>query len=86
MCGRARSGVTLLLLLRLAVLLAVGLLKFVCGGRETRVSGDDKDPKEQKKQNKRRNEMEEEDVKTKERGDKSKYLHSDIWKMTHAHI
>lgn len=49
MCGRARSGVTLLLLLRLAVLLAVGLLKFVCGGRETRVSGDDKDPKEQKK-------------------------------------
>lgn len=48
MCGRARSGVTLLLLLRLAVLLAVGLLKFVCGGRETRVSGDDKDPKEQK--------------------------------------
>lgn len=39
-----------------------------------------------KKQNKRRNEMEEEDVKTKERGDKSKYLHLDIWKMTHAHI
>lgn len=30
--------------------------------------------------------MEEEDVKTKERGDKSKYLHLDIWKMTHAHI
>lgn len=52
MCGRARSGVTLLLLLRLAVLLAVGLLKFVCGGRETRVSGDDKDPKEQKNKTK----------------------------------
>lgn len=59
MCGRARSGVTLLLLLRLAVLLAVGLLKFVCRGRETGVSGEDKSlwSREPKGQSKGRSEI-----------------------------